>query len=328
MHGSHIGSLNYSSGRQVRSGKFLNEILSPEEIAVVAQQRHLYDIMFPRPIAGATSGERSPLSPAASTASLRIADSRLLIDEEPGPRACKLARQSLTTRFGQAGRVPAPYQARNSVKRHVVNTTGIGDVTVSSTSFFRWCQSGGWWIPISSFISTDIRSGYARIKQSRLDVRAKQSDEWCRYGKDHHNETHSPLWPIAVLEQNSRMQLLICVPPGLVSIWNDLASGKPGLEELSPVKKFTDRATALNRIWKALQQHIACSNTVPGRHTDGPERPKDRCAGRQQGCHDPRPDSPAGRSNHPRDRGWDEVAGAQHPGIYLGYVGEKDGAED
>jgi len=27
-------------------------------------------------------------------------------------------------------------------------------------------------------------------------------------------------------------------------------------------------------------------------------------------------------------RGWDEVAGTQHPGIYLRYIGEKDGAED
>jgi len=39
----------------------------------------------------------------------------------------------------------------------------------------------------------------------------------------------------------------------LVNIWNDLA-GTPGVEDLKPVRRFTDRKTALNRLWRALER--------------------------------------------------------------------------
>src|ERR1019366_4748028 len=47
----------------------------------------------------------------------------------------------------------------------------------------------------------------------------------------------------------------------LVDIWNSL----PGA---SPVKKFKDRATAVSRIWKALQ---SLRNEAPAEATNGPD---------------------------------------------------------
>ena len=38
----------------------------------------------------------------------------------------------------------------------------------------------------------------------------------------------------------------------LIEVWNDLA-GVPPFQTLKPVKKFTDRKTAANRIWSAIQ---------------------------------------------------------------------------
>ena len=39
----------------------------------------------------------------------------------------------------------------------------------------------------------------------------------------------------------------------LVETWNGFA-GMPGFDDLKPVKKFTDRPTAVNRIWQAIQK--------------------------------------------------------------------------
>ena len=39
----------------------------------------------------------------------------------------------------------------------------------------------------------------------------------------------------------------------LVETWNGFA-GMPGFDDLKPVKKFTDRATAVNRIWQSIQK--------------------------------------------------------------------------
>ena len=39
----------------------------------------------------------------------------------------------------------------------------------------------------------------------------------------------------------------------LVEVWNSFAGVAP-FDELKPVTKFTDRATAVNRIWQAIQK--------------------------------------------------------------------------
>src|SRR5579885_1351831 len=39
----------------------------------------------------------------------------------------------------------------------------------------------------------------------------------------------------------------------LVEIWNSFAGAAP-FDDLKPVKKFTDRKTAVARIWKAIQR--------------------------------------------------------------------------
>jgi hypothetical protein len=43
--------------------------------------------------------------------------------------------------------------------------------------------------------------------------------------------------------------------PRLVETWNSFA-GTPGFDELKPVKKFTDRKTAIGRIWTAIQKLV------------------------------------------------------------------------
>jgi hypothetical protein len=43
----------------------------------------------------------------------------------------------------------------------------------------------------------------------------------------------------------------------LVEIWNSFAGVAP-FDDLRPVKKFTDRASAIVRIWKAVQRMNAC----------------------------------------------------------------------
>ena len=40
----------------------------------------------------------------------------------------------------------------------------------------------------------------------------------------------------------------------LVQTWNGFAGVVPLLDHLKPVKKFTDRSIAVNRIWQAIQK--------------------------------------------------------------------------
>jgi hypothetical protein len=53
----------------------------------------------------------------------------------------------------------------------------------------------------------------------------------------------------------------------LVAIWNSFAGGTP-FDDLKPVKKFTDRKTALERIWKAIQR---LAPSAPPAAQDAPE---------------------------------------------------------
>ena len=61
--------------------------------------------LFTREIPAASSGASSPLS-APSAASLRIADMRMMIDEEPRPRSSSETRQALTMALVKPGRLP------------------------------------------------------------------------------------------------------------------------------------------------------------------------------------------------------------------------------
>ena len=66
-----------------------------------------------RVIPAASSGASSPLS-AASTASLRTAVIRTLIEIEPSPRASRATRQALTVALVKPGRGSWPNQSKNS----------------------------------------------------------------------------------------------------------------------------------------------------------------------------------------------------------------------
>jgi len=69
--------------------------------------------LFTRWIPAAISAGSSPLS-VASTASLRIADMRTMIDDDPKPRSARVARHALTAAFVKPGRWSCPYQEENS----------------------------------------------------------------------------------------------------------------------------------------------------------------------------------------------------------------------
>ena len=68
---------------------------------------------FTRVMPLASSGAKSPLS-AASTASLRTAVIRTLMETAPSPRAYSATRQAATVAFVNPGRGSRSYQAKNS----------------------------------------------------------------------------------------------------------------------------------------------------------------------------------------------------------------------
>ena len=69
--------------------------------------------LLTRAIPAANSGASNPLS-AASAASLRIADIRMMIDDEPSPRASSDTRHALTVAFVKPGCGACWNHARNS----------------------------------------------------------------------------------------------------------------------------------------------------------------------------------------------------------------------
>ena len=82
-----------------------------------------------------------------------------------------------------------------------------------------------------------------------------------------------------------------------VEVWNSFAGVAP-FDSLKPVKKFTDRKTAVNRIWKAIQ----ALTPAPAQHA-APVAPKKAKA--------TKPRQP-GRRRAPRARGQQE---GQGPGV-------------
>ena len=59
----------------------------------------------------------------------------------------------------------------------------------------------------------------------------------------------------------------------LVEIWNGFA-GVPPFGDLKPVKKFTDRKTAVVRIWRAIQALTPTAAPVASKTTKDATRPK------------------------------------------------------
>jgi hypothetical protein len=93
--------------------------------------------LFTRAIPAANSGARRPLS-AASAASLRIADIRTMIDDEPSSRSSSDTRQALTVALVKPGRGPCWNHARNSSRAMLYTRFVIGEETLSSTSAFSF----------------------------------------------------------------------------------------------------------------------------------------------------------------------------------------------
>src|SRR5258706_813116 len=101
----------------------------------------------------ANSGASSPLS-AASEASLRIADIRMMIDDEPSPRVSSDARQALTVALQKPpGRGSFLNQVKNSSSAMLYTRRVIGEETLSSTSAFSLCHCAIFSTTIRSFIS-------------------------------------------------------------------------------------------------------------------------------------------------------------------------------
>jgi hypothetical protein len=75
---------------------------------------------------------------AASAASLRIADIRIMIDDEPSPRASSDTRQALTVALVKPGRGACWNHTRNSSSAMLYTRFVIGEETLSRTSAFSF----------------------------------------------------------------------------------------------------------------------------------------------------------------------------------------------
>src|SRR5258706_14370111 len=121
--------------------------------------------LFTRAMPAANSGASSPLS-AASAASLRIADIRIMIDDEPRPRTSRDTRQALTVALVKPGRGACWNHAMNSFRAMLYTRRVIGDETLSSTSAFSLCHSEAFSTTIKSCISLPVIGHY----RSHLDI--------------------------------------------------------------------------------------------------------------------------------------------------------------
>jgi hypothetical protein len=85
-----------------------------------------------RVISAANSGASNPLS-AASTASLRTAVIRTLMETAPSPWVSRTTRQAHTVDLVNPGRGSRPYHSKNSSRPRLYTRRVIGDETLSST---------------------------------------------------------------------------------------------------------------------------------------------------------------------------------------------------
>src|SRR5258708_10083308 len=115
--------------------------------------------LFTRLMLAANSGARSPLS-TASPASLRMADMRMMTDDDPRPRASSDARHALTVALLNPGRGACRNQSRNSFSAMLYTRRVIGDETLSRTSVFNLCQSAAFEAKTKSLILSTFISHY------------------------------------------------------------------------------------------------------------------------------------------------------------------------
>ena len=107
--------------------------------------------LFTRWMPAASSGASSPLS-VASTASLRMADMRTMMDDDPSPRSSSVTRHALTVALVKPGRGSRRYQSKNSSKAMLYTRFVIGDETLSSTRAFILRHSVALSTTVNSFI--------------------------------------------------------------------------------------------------------------------------------------------------------------------------------
>src|ERR1700676_2371594 len=111
----------------------------------------------------ANSGASNPLS-AASTASLRTAVIRTLIEIGPSLRASRDTRQAMTVAFvNPAGRGTSVYQAMNSSSPRLYTRRVIGEETLSSTSAFNLRHSEVLSATTKAFIVKSFAARYLAI---------------------------------------------------------------------------------------------------------------------------------------------------------------------
>jgi transposase InsO family protein len=101
--------------------------------------------LLTRAIPAANSGASSPLS-ATSAASLRTADMRIMIDDEPSPRASRDTRHALTVAFVKPGRGACWNHTRNSSRAMLYTRFVIGEETLSSCWKGQGHTGRGTWI--------------------------------------------------------------------------------------------------------------------------------------------------------------------------------------
>src|SRR5579862_5964049 len=107
--------------------------------------------LFTRLIPCANSGASSPLS-AASAANLRMADMRMMIDEDPSRRSSSDTRHALTVALVKPGRGACWNQAINSFRAMLYTRFVIGEETLSRTSAFNFSHCAIFSTAINSFI--------------------------------------------------------------------------------------------------------------------------------------------------------------------------------
>jgi hypothetical protein len=106
--------------------------------------------LFTREIPAANSGANNPLS-VASTASLRIADIRTMIEDDPRPRSSSVTRHALTVALVKPGRGSWAYHPKNSSRAMLYTRLVIGDETLSKTRDFIRRHSPALFTTVKSF---------------------------------------------------------------------------------------------------------------------------------------------------------------------------------
>ena len=106
--------------------------------------------LFTRLIPAASSAESNPLS-AASAASLRTADIRMMIDEDPSPRSSSDTRHACTVALLKPGRGACWNHSINSFSAILYTRFVIGEETLSRTSAFTFS-------PAQSFLTSSFHS--------------------------------------------------------------------------------------------------------------------------------------------------------------------------